>query len=119
MEPEARKGSHRGLRPPPENPAIYCTPSCSRARITASAPRMVPPSSERWLLVLRTATIAPPVWQGGLPVLAVRHKQPLENCRCAVLQPCRVAIATRVGRTCEHPALGITHDQLYFPVIDA
>src|SRR5262249_29179155 len=41
IESEFRKGSHRGARPPPEKPAIYFTPSCSRARITASAPRMV------------------------------------------------------------------------------
>src|SRR6266851_5286943 len=40
-ESEVRKGSHKGLRPPPEKPAIYCTPSCSRARITAAAPRIV------------------------------------------------------------------------------
>src|SRR5262245_32021248 len=50
MESEVRKGSHRGLRPPPEKPAIYCTPSFSRARITASAPRMASPSSEHSLL---------------------------------------------------------------------
>src|SRR5215471_7649620 len=50
MDSEVRKGSHRGLRPPPEKPAIYCTPSFSRARITASAPRMASPSLEHSLL---------------------------------------------------------------------
>src|SRR5215831_12378064 len=84
MDSEVRKGSHRGLRPPPEKPAIYCTPSFSRARITASAPRMASPFSEY-----------------------------------ALLQSRRVAIAARVGRAHEHAALGITDDQLYFPVIDA
>src|SRR5215470_13991302 len=84
MDSEVRKGFHRGLRPPPEKPAIYCTPSFSRARITASAPRMASPSSEH-----------------------------------SLLQSCRVAIAARVGRAHEHATLGITDDQLYFPVIDA
>src|SRR4029079_14254927 len=84
MDSEVRKGSHRGLRPPPEKPAIYCTPSFSRARITASAPRMASPSSEY-----------------------------------ALLQSCRVAIAARIGRAHEHAALGITDDQLHFPIIDA
>src|SRR5439155_13320451 len=84
MESEVRKGSHRGLRPPPEKPAIYCTPSFSRARITASAPRMASPSSA--------------------------HSR---------LQSCRVAITARIGRAHKHAALGITDDQLHFPVIDA
>src|SRR5262245_43698856 len=84
MESEVRKGSHRGLRPPPEKPAIYCTPSFSRARITASAPRMASPSSEH-----------------------------------SLLQSCRVAITARIGRAHEHATLGITDDQLHFPVIDA
>src|SRR5215470_1237391 len=84
MDSEVRKGFHRGLRPPPEKPAIYCTPSFSRARITASAPRMASPSSEH-----------------------------------SLLQSCRVAITAWVGRAHEHAALGITDDQLYFPVIDA
>src|SRR5215468_4698814 len=83
MESEVRKGSHRGLRPPPEKPAIYCTPSFSRARITASAPRMASTSSK-------------------------------DVC----LQGCRVAIAARIGRAHKHAALGITDDQLHFPVID-
>src|SRR4029453_12791627 len=83
MQSEVRKGSHRGLRPPPENPAIYCTPSFSRTRITASAPRMASPSSEHSLLQSR-----------------------------------RVAITARIGRAHEHATLGITDDQLHFPVID-
>src|SRR5215510_2332947 len=84
MESEVRKGSHRELRPPPENLAIYCTPSFSRARITASAPRMASPSSKH-----------------------------------SLLQSCRVAITARIGRAHEHATLGITDDQLHFPVIDA
>src|SRR4029453_15752841 len=84
MESEVRKGSHRGLRPPPEKPAIYCTPSFSRARITPSAPRMASPSSEH-----------------------------------SLLQSCRVTITAWIGRTHEHTALGITDDQLHFPVVDA
>ncbi len=34
------------------------------------------------------------------------------------LEPRRVAITARIGRAHEHAALGITDDQLHFPVID-
>src|SRR5262249_19718352 len=55
---ELRKGSHRGARPPPEKPVINFTPSCSKARTTASAPRMVSLPS---YCVLQ---LPPPVWRG-------------------------------------------------------